>query len=383
MRVGTRRSPAVTKATTTRTTERLLAPQSPRHARARSRNASRCSLPIALCLSACAARPAPPPAPPISAPAPLHRGPLTDYVSAAGLHWLALVKPRELLADPELARAIEQLVPHAHFDAFAEASGVDLRKVEHGAVGGWAYSTLYLAELAPDAAALARARFSERLLSGAATKHPHPGLFRITGIVGQTPETLLTIDERVLVVAVGDPVPAKVAEAYAEQRLKNSATALRGAALSALPDLSASNPAVLLASGPFADEWQSAANGLLQSTVALAIAAQPSAAPNDRGKVAVTICLAGAWGSSADDAANRLAAAWLGFARSSAGHLFELNELARVESSPDLLTLHVELELSGIVRGLKASVLRDLSDILRLPSARDKREPDKRGVDTP
>jgi len=48
--------------------------------------------------------------------------------------------------------------------------------------------------------------------------------------------------------------------------------------------------------------------------------------------------------------------------------LFELPEASRVESTPELLTLHVELELSAIVRGLRASVLRDLSDILRLPA---------------
>jgi hypothetical protein len=32
------------------------------------------------------------------------------------------------------------------------------------------------------------------------------------------------------------------------------------------------------------------------------------------------------------------------------------------------LTLHVELDLAAIVRGLKASVLGDLSEILRLPT---------------
>lgn len=378
MRVGTRRSPAVTKATTTPTTERPRASHSTLNAPAWSRRASRWPLSFALWLSACAAPHAQPPAQAASPPPrALHRGPLTDYVSAAGLHWLVLVKPRELLAQPELAQAIEQLAPRERFDAFAAASGVDLREVEHGAVGGWAYSTLYLAELAPASAALVRSRFSERLLSGAVTKHPRPALYRITGVIGQTPETLLTIDDRVLAVAVGDPVQAKVAEAYAEERLKSSPTALRGAALSALPDLATNNAAVLLAPGPFADEWQRAANGLLESTVALAIAAQPS--NTDRGKVVVTICLAGSWGSSADDAANRLVSAWLSFARSSAGHLFELNEVARVESSSELLTLHVELELNGIVRGLKASVLRDLSEILRLPGS----TVNERGTETP
>jgi hypothetical protein len=363
MRVGTRRSPAVTKATTTPTTEPACVP----HELTFRRRGPRCLrylLPAALWATACAVPPSKPvPQAPPPAPA-LHRGPPADFLSAAGLRWLVLVKPQQVLAEPELARAIQQIVPSARFQAFAESSGVDLHAVPQAAIAGWAYSTLYVAELPRGVAPLARARFSERLLSGALTKHAHPGIYRITGVIGQTPETLVTVDERLLAVAVGDPVQAKIVEAYAEQRLKSSPTALRGAALSSLPDLSASNVAVLYAPGPFANEWQHAANGLLESTVALAIAVQPIG----NGKVATTICLAGEWQAASDDAANRLAAAWTAFARSSAGHLFELNETAEVRATPELLTLHVELDLAAIVRGLKASVLGDLSEILRSPS---------------
>jgi hypothetical protein len=285
-------------------------------------------------------------------------------VPAAGLRWLVLVKPRQILATPELADAIERIVPSARFSAFNQASGVDLHTVPEAAVAGFAYSTLYIAELPNGAAGLARARFSERLLSGALTRHTRPGLFRITGVIGQTPETLVTVDERLLAVAVGDPVQAKIVEAYAEQRLKSSPPALRGAALASLPELTSGNAAVLYAPGPFANEWQHAAHGLLESAVAVSVALQPIA----NGKLATTICIAGAWQEVAGDAANRLAGAWTQFARSSAGHLFELNETAEVRATPELLTLHVELDLAALVRGLKASVLGDLSEILRLPS---------------
>jgi len=40
-------------------------------------------------------------------------------------------------------------------------------------------------------------------------KRPHPALLRITGIIGQTPETLLTVEDKVLAVAVGDPCRQK------------------------------------------------------------------------------------------------------------------------------------------------------------------------------
>jgi len=275
-----------------------------------------------------------------------------------------VIKPQQLLGHPELERAILEIIPTSRFDAFVEASGVDLRELPEAALAGFPYSTLYLAELPNGVAALARARFAERLLAGAVTKRPHPRLTRITGVIGQTPETLLTVDDRLLAISVGDPVPAKIAEAYARERLPHSPPALRGAALAALPELTASNVAVLFAPGPFADEWQRAAGGLLQSTVAIAIAVQPIG----NGKVATTIYLAGAWQDSAQDAANRLKTAWSTFTRSSAGHLLELDEIAEVDAKPDLLELRVELELAALVRGLRASVLGDLSQILNLPA---------------
>lgn len=359
MPVVTRRSPAVTRATTTRTTE-----HSP------SRNFSmaarmRWLLLTAVWATACAAsgKPSAPPAPPSPPSPPLHRGPLSDFISSASLRWLLLLKPRQLLAEPELGQTISQIIPSARFDAFAESSGLDLRVLPEAAIAGFPYSTLYVAELPRGSAALARARFSERLLAGAVSKQPHPGLTRITGVIGQTPETLLTIDDRLLAISVGDPVPAKIAEAYAEERLKHSPPALRGAALSTLPELASNNVAVLFAPGPFADEWQRAAGGLLQSAVAIAITAQPIG----NGKVATTLYLAGAWQDSAEDAARRLSAAWSTFARSSAGRLFELNDTAEVSTSPDLLRLRIELELAALVRGLRASVFADLSQILNLP----------------
>jgi len=365
MPVVTRQSPVVTRATTTRTTEHSV---SQRSMPARIR----WLLLTAVWATACAAggQPASPTPPP---PTPLHRGPLTDFISSASLRWLLLIKPRPLLAEPDLGQAISQIIPSSRFDAFAESSGVDLRVLSTAAIAGFPYSTLYVAELPSGVAALARARFGERLLEGAVSKQPHPGLTRITGVIGQTPETLLTVDDRLLAISVGDPVPAKIAEAYAAERLKHSPPALRGAALSTLPELASNNVAVLFAPGPFDDEWQRAAGGLLQSTVAIAITAQPLG----RGKVATTLYLSGAWQDSAEDAARRLSAAWSTFALSSAGRLFELNETAEVSTSPDMLRLRVELELPALVRGLRASVFADLSQILKLPPKAPKSSDEK------
>lgn len=292
----------------------------------------------------------------------LHRGPLSDYVSAAGLRWLILLQPEQLLKDPELGPAIRQIVPEKRLDAFAEASGVELRRVTTAAVAGFPYTTLYLAELPEGAAELARSRFSDRLVGGARLKRSHPALLRISGVVGQTPETMVTIDERVVSVAVGDPTPAKIVEAYAMQRLKNSPSALLGASLSTLPSPSPS-PAVLLAPGPFADEWQRAAGGLLRTATALAITARPIG----HGKLAACVYLSGPWDDSAADAKERLGSAWTNFAHSSAGHLFGLNDAAELSASPTLLTLSVEIDIATLIAGLRASVLGDVSEILSFP----------------
>lgn len=311
------------------------------------------------------------PAPARVVPArPLHRGPLTDFISSAGLRWLLLVKPRQILDDPELREAISQIIPTARFDAFSESSGIDLRALPQAAIAGFSYSTLYLAELPSGSAALARSRFTERSLEAAVSKQPYPGLTRITGVIGQTPETLLTIDERVLAISVGDPVPAKIAEAYARERLTHSPSALSGASLSTLPELASNHAAVLVAPGPYSAEWQRAAGGLLQSATAIAIAARPVG----NGKVATTIYVAGAWQASAEDASERLSAAWSAFARSSAGRLFELNDAGEVSTTPEVLRLHVELDIAALVRGLRASVLGDLSQILNVPPRKPESE---------
>jgi hypothetical protein len=361
MRVGTRRSPAVTKATTTRTTE-----QRPRG------NLWMLSACAFACACATPRTPVPHAPPPSARIAPLHRGPPSDFIPAASLRWLVLAKPHEILVEPELGPAILQIVSSRRLDAFAESSGVDLRQVTRGAVAGFPYATVYLAEVPAGAAAAAREHFGDRLLAGAVTKQPRPNLMRITGVIGQTPETLLTVEDRILAVAVGDPLLAKIAEAYAEDRLKNSPSALRGSALSTLPDLAASNAAVLLAPGPFADEWRRAAGGLLESTVAVGVAVQPIG----HGKIAATLCLSGAWQDSADAAASRLATAWTALAQSSAGHLFALTPTAEVKATADLLTLTVELEIDPLVRGLKAAVLSDIADFLQLPTTSPKSAPD-------
>src|SRR5690606_8986296 len=83
----------------------------------------------ALLLTACASSPAPAPAPPRRPVPPLHRGPLADYVPAAGLRWMVLGKPRAVAQHPSFRDSLGLLFPQARLLAFAQGAGVDLREI--------------------------------------------------------------------------------------------------------------------------------------------------------------------------------------------------------------------------------------------------------------
>jgi hypothetical protein len=294
------------------------------------------------------------------------------------LRWVLVGKPRSIAESKDLRDSLEVLLPKARLDLFAQGSGVDLRTVPEGLIAGFDYSTLYLAKLATQSGVNASKQFEERLVSGAVQRKPHPRIYVMSGVVGRTPETLVSVDDRMIAVAVGDPTPARVVEAFARGRLKNSKPALKGSALSTLPELMSEHLAVFYAPGPFADDWQHAAGGVLNSALALAIAVRPSGP----GKLRATLLISGDWGTSGQDAGARLIEAWNRLAQSSTGKLFGLDdESARANDvtplrpelrvAPELLTLTVEFDLAPVVRGLRAAVVADVWEILELPKRPD------------
>lgn len=321
---------------------------------------------LAIVLSACGGASAPPRAKPAAKPVPkLHEGPLPDYVPAAGLRWMLVGKPRVIAADSGLAEPLELLLPERRLDAFAKSSGVDLRKAESALAAGFDFGNLYMVE-APGSVKAVQARFTERLISGAVTKRPHPELDWVTGIVGTTPETLVRVDDRFAVVAVGSPTPARVVELFALGRLKRSPNALRGSALKSLPtDELERAPARFYAPGPFEGEWLRAAGGLLRAATALGIAAQPAGG----GRIQFTVFIAGDFATKAGDPAERLQHAWSDVAESGIGKLLGFNEPTSgptVSGTPDLLRLEVELAAKPLATGLRAAVMAEVWEIFDL-----------------
>ena len=310
----------------------------------------------------CGAPPPPKPVPEITE-APLHEGPLTDYVPAAGLRWMVVGSPRQLARHPSLRPAIGLLLPDTRLDAFAQGSGVELRNTEHALVAGFDYATLYVVE--PPNAARVEERFRARLVTEPAVVRPHPRVARVRGLVGKTPQTLLRVDDRLIAVSVGSATPARVVELFALEKLEKSPPALRGAALSTLPKDLGNAPLRFYAPGPFGQEWTRGARGLLAAAVAVGARVQPL--PN--GRVEVAIFVTGDWSKTAIEATSGLLAAWEDLANSGTGRLLGLKEPvspARVDLKGDVLELRVELDAMTLARGLRAAVEADVWEILDL-----------------
>jgi hypothetical protein len=322
----------------------------------------------AVSLLACAAlgcggtRPEPRPRPAETPATPLHEGPLTDFVAAAGLRWMVVGRPAEIAGLSDLAPILGRIVPAERLDAYAHATGVDLRTTPSALVAGFDLATLYVGETTNTS--VVRRRFVERHVAGETVRVTHPRVELISGVVGQTPETLVVVRDRLVGVAVGDPTPARVVDAFARGRLRRSPRALEGSALSTLPSELAKAPLRFYAPGPFADEWQRGARGLLSSAFAVGCAAQPVG----DGVIEAHLVLAGDLRAT-PDAKAAFAAAWEDLAQSSTGRLLGLHRPAgdpTVSEVGDTVRLRVRLELGPIVDGLRAATMADVWEILDL-----------------
>jgi hypothetical protein len=293
---------------------------------------------------------------------PLPKADLTDYVPAAGLRWLAVARLSELARAPELRTSLELLFPTARLDAFASATGLDLRQAPVAAAAGFDLATLFLAET-PWENAIIEQKFIKRLTTTPRVEASPRGVRRVAGTMGLTPETLIRAERRFVAVSVGDPTEARIAELYAEGRLGRSPPALKGSALSTLPIELASAPVRFYAPGPFSDEWARGARGLLGVTLALGVAAY-----SDAETLRVVAVFSGRW-NGAD--IGQLEAAWNDLAGSSMGRLLGLDQPAtpaEVSVTDDQLTLRVRLARLPLVTGLRAAVVADVWEFLKVPN---------------
>jgi len=303
------------------------------------------------------------------AEAPLKSGPLTDFVPAAGLRWMAAARLADLENTPSLRPLLAQLVPDARLDAFTLSTGIDLRQVPDAVAAGFDYSTLYFAET-PFENSPIETRFVDRLVSGATVESTHPRVRRVSGTIGLVAETLVRVDHRFVVFDVGDPGQAKIVELFVTGRIARSPSALRGSALGAVPADLASAPARFYAAGPFTGEWEKGARGLLGAATAVGVTATPEGQD-----LHVRLVIVGNYAGM--DVA-RLSSAWQDLAESSIGRLTSLDQPSvppEVRLEAGYLALDVKILARPLFAGMRAAVAADVWEMLGAPSRRSGDKP--------
>jgi hypothetical protein len=329
-------------------------------------------------VTACGTRPATPTAPPLP---PLHLSPATDLAPAAGLAWLVDVDPRALAAQAELLPALSMLFPADSVAAFTERSGVDPWALEEVVVASYAPSPfpgegdaeirarqdtmLYLGRGAIQPGrieSIFRAR-AESVEGRAIDRGGDAPVIRTWGTVRGTRAQLATFGGDEVALEVGHFGPLRVAELFAEARLKRASPALKVEPLAHAAELVRDHegdpPVRAFALGPFEGETATGLGGLLRAATAVAIGARPKTV---KGHAAfeVVLVLTGGWGAEAKEAGERLRAAFDALSVAALGRLAGLDRPlgeVQVVTTPDALQLRVPLGALALARGARAAGL--------------------------
>ena len=325
--------------------------------------------------------PAGPPLPP------LRTAPLSDLVPAAGLRWVLLASPRDLLGVPWIPPLVDVAVSGARFDRFTKSTGIDLRAIPEAVVTSNTSPaaasppavappaaappsadevTFYLVRHGSDAALVERS-FRARLTSGEKRSVDRPDLVRVSGKIGGATHTAVFLGPEVAGFQDGGSTsrgPARIAALYAEGKLQKAVPALAGEPLRSLAARLGKAELLAFAPGPFEGDVARGLRGLLGAATAVGAALRPTL----RQSFQVTIAVAGDFSTSAAPAPQELRAAWNELAASFLGHLLGLDAPvapALVMPAPDVLLLSVELSGRLLAEGLAKATASRVEDIFR------------------
>lgn len=291
---------------------------------------------------------------------------LHDLVPSAGLRFLVEGSPRKIWGHARLRSALSELLPESRLAGFAERTGVDLRELEHALIAGFDYGTLYLGRCGNACGPRARALFIERLAGRAIVNltDTEPVAATVKGTLEGEPIALIDMGS-VVGVASRDLTLSRVPIAFARGKLKKTPRALRGAALSTLPELGEARWVTFYAPGPFEGEWARGLRGLMASALALAVHVEPT----DDDHLRVNLVMSGEFGTTGQAALDELSRAFEELATSTTGKLLGLDGARAVQGrfDPQYLTLSTELPLFPLVSGLRAAVIADVWEILGIP----------------
>jgi hypothetical protein len=345
---------------------------------------------VAIASSACGGAGATPATP--SGP-PLHLAPSTDLAQGAELSWIIDVEPRAIVAHAELLPAIDALMSRAQIASLADKNGgIDPLSLAELVVASYASeapagqlsqeTTLYIARgaIAPEQVEKSfRAR--AEIVEGRAVDRDDAtnAIVRTWGTVRGDRVQVATFGRDAVALEVGRFGPLRVAELFAQERLKRSVPALRVGPLARAAELlrvvagaagggdpNEDPPMRAFALGPFEGITARALGGLLAASTAAAVSARP-ATIKGRSALACTLVLTGGWGAKADDAAERLRAAYDAFSATGLARLAGLDqplEPVHVDALPDALRLTVALDPNALARGARAAMGAEISEIM-------------------
>lgn len=264
---------------------------------------------LALLMGACGAPAKAPPSYP-----PLHFSPATDLVQAAGIRLLFDVRPREILAHTDLARSFAKIIPDENFRRFSDQQAhVDLRDLDELTYAQYSETDLVLARGVFDPAGVERSFDKRAMIDGRAIDRKADALgtiVRTWGSVGDDRMQVALFGPEMIGVEKGRFGPLRVAELFAQEKLKRAAPALRAEPLASAAAFLSDAPLRAFAAGPFEGIWKKGFGGLLGASTAVAISIKPtqSDSMHDGDTFAITLALFGSWGDDSAAAGARLAA---------------------------------------------------------------------------
>jgi hypothetical protein len=315
---------------------------------------------------------------------PLHLAPATDLAQGAGLQWIIDVAPRELAAAPDVLPALDALLPRAEVAAFADRNGgVDPLSLAELVIAAYAgdegSTTLYIARgsLTPERIETSFRQRAESVEGRAVDREDDVnGIVRTWGMLRGERAQIATFEREAAALEIGRFGPLRVAELYAQGRLRRAAPALKMAPLPRAAELlrgagDATDPPVrAFALGPFEGASAKGLGGLFAASTSVALSARPSALTGAREPtgLACVLVLTGGWGPEAPAAAERLRAAWDALTATALGRLAGLDHPLQppvVSPAPDSLRLTVALDPVALARGLRAAMGAEIGEIMR------------------
>ncbi len=323
---------------------------------------------------------------------PLHLAPATDLAQGAELSWIIDVEPRAIAAHAELLPAIDALMSRAQVAALADKSGgVDPLSLAELVIASYASeraagqpdaeTTLYIARgaIAPDQIEAAFRTRAESVEGRAVDRDDATNaIVRTWGTVHGDRVQLATFGRDAVALEIGRFGPLRVAELFAQERLKRSVPALRVGPLARAAELMRDSspqdageaegdpPLRAFALGPFEGVTSKALGGLLAASTAAAVSARPTTLKG-HSALACTLVLTGGWGANAADAAERLRAAFDALSATGLARLAGLDrplEPVRVDALPDALRLTIALDPIALARGARAAMGAEISEIM-------------------